>query len=71
MPTENNKFKRSRDRSRSSKANLHDKENIQIETTNSNIVKDKEVREVSKDLPPIKKNSKNTKVNEIKDIDLN
>jgi hypothetical protein len=59
MPTDNNKFKRSRDRSKSSKSHLHDKENNN-ELNNSNI---------TKDLPPIKK--KNSKVNEIKDIDLN
>lgn len=68
MPSENNKFKRSRSISKSSKSNLHDKENNH-ENNKDNYNYVKEVREPSRDLPPIKK--KSSKINEIKDIDIN
>lgn len=64
LPNEDNKFKRSREKSRNSKSNLHENSNNSVNNS---------LKEQSRELPPIKKNSiknSNPIKNEIKDIDL-
>lgn len=66
IPNDDNKFKRSRERSRNSKQNLHEGENNNISFNNP-------IKEQSRELPPLKKNSiknSNQLKNEIKDIDF-
>jgi len=64
IPNDDIKFKRSREKSRNSKQNLHEGSNISFNNS---------IKEQSRELPPLKKNSiknSNQLKNEIKDIDL-